>query len=179
MKYSYAKISKAVTILNGGRLKEINSSGHGDSKSPSQGNRFRGKKRTFFYATNDDLYDVVNGYSLPATGSLLKPIESLVYDSRKLHEAPFSDRATILGKPNPDFINSIVNEQKLDPKRSVFVGDRLDTDILMGNRAGIATIFVLTGVHEVDDIARLDIHPTYLLRSLAEINPDFAERARL
>jgi arabinose operon protein AraL len=54
-----------------------------------------------------------------------------------------------LGKPNPNYIKQIAEWENLDLKKAVFIGDRLDTDILMGQRAEMDTIFVLSGEEEV------------------------------
>lgn len=131
----------------------------------------RRRKKSFFYATNDDDFDIVAGYAMPATGVLLKPIEALARPTRKDEMPPFGAQATVLGKPNPEFISKVIEWNALDRKKCCFVGDRLDTDILMGNRAQIGTIFVLSGVHEERDIERLEIQPSYMLKSLAELYP--------
>ena len=108
---------------------------------------------------------------MPATGVLLKPREAMARTTRAHEQAPYSAEATVLGKPNPEFISKVMEWNSLDRNKCCFVGDRLDTDILMGNRAQIGTIFVLTGVHEERDIERLEIQPTYMLNSLAELYP--------
>ena len=46
----------------------------------------------------------------------------------------------------------MMEKHGLDPARTLFVRDRLDTDIWMGNRAGVDTCFVLTGVHTEADL---------------------------
>ena len=177
LSYDFRKICKAACILNGG-AKTSNSS------------EARGKvKPAFFYATNDDAFDIVNGHCLPATGALLKPIElvtekfgdldpsknrtsKLKAKSASDTESPYGSKAVVLGKPNPEFLLSVVRERKLDPKKCVLIGDRLDTDILMGKRAGIDTVLVLTGVHSEADVGKLGIQLTHILRSLADVNAD-------
>lgn len=126
----------------------------------------------FFYATNDDPYDVVRGHMIPGTGALLSALHFMVSHSapsRNDREQPYSNRATILGKPNPEFVKYVAELHDVDLARSVFVGDRLDTDIVMGNRAGMQTLLVETGVHSREDIARCGVHPTWTLASFAGI----------
>ena len=60
-------------------------------------------------------------------------------------------------------------------KRALVIGDRLDTDILGGNRAGMATVLVLTGVDTVQTAlsARVDERPNYLVHSLGELYEEY------
>jgi len=61
----------------------------------------------------------------------------------------------IFGKPNPYGIQTILNRTKVSPSKSVIFGDRLNTDILAGNRAGIYTVLVLTGVTTELEVKRI------------------------
>lgn len=53
----------------------------------------------------------------------------------------------------------------------VVVGDRLETDVRMGQEAGMATGVVLTGVTTPELLAASDVQPDYVLRSLDELLP--------
>jgi ribonucleotide monophosphatase NagD (HAD superfamily) len=54
--------------------------------------------------------------------------------------------ALCVGKPSQTLANHIVTTYGIDCSRAVMVGDRLDTDILFGNTAGMKTLLVLSGV---------------------------------
>ena len=51
----------------------------------------------------------------------------------------------------------------------LMVGDRVETDILMGHRAGMTTALVLTGVTRRADLAHAPAQPDYVLESIAEV----------
>jgi NagD protein len=51
------------------------------------------------------------------------------------------------------------------------VGDRMDTDIIAGVESGMETILVLTGVTRREDVSRYPYQPTYILESVADIEP--------
>ena len=53
----------------------------------------------------------------------------------------------IVGKPNPYVIDLIARENDIkDRSKMIMIGDRPDTDILLGSNAGIDKCLVLTGV---------------------------------
>jgi len=49
------------------------------------------------------------------------------------------------------------------------VGDRLETDIVMGRRAGMSTALVLSGVTRREDLSHSSILPDYTLESITDI----------
>jgi ribonucleotide monophosphatase NagD (HAD superfamily) len=62
----------------------------------------------------------------------------------------------------------------METEDCVFIGDRLDTDIVLGNRAGIVSICVGTGVSTKEDAdnATEEKKPTFFFESLIEMFDD-------
>lgn len=79
----------------------------------------------------------------------------------------------VAGKPEAALFQTAARHSSV--KRPLVVGDRLDTDILGGNRAGMATVLVLTGVDSVQTAlaARVEERPRYLIRSLLELYEEY------
>lgn len=127
---------------------------------------FQKHPSSFFYATNDDLADRVGEWLLPGNGCLLPALEAACAacaPHRVDQPAPHGVKATVLGKPNPDFARLIAEWNGIDLSRAVICGDRLDTDVEMGIRAGMGSCFVLTGVHGMEDVSKMGIEPTFIL----------------
>ena len=80
---------------------------------------------------------------------------------------------SVAGKPGAALFETAARHSGVD--RPIVVGDRLDTDILGGNRAGMATALVLTGVDSVRTAlaARVDERPDYLIGSLGELYEEY------
>jgi 4-nitrophenyl phosphatase len=89
-----------------------------------------------FVATNRDAtFPMEGGRLQPGAGSIIAALETCG------GVAPF-----VVGKPNPFLIETIVQEAGIAPEETLVVGDRMDTDIESGRRAGCDTYLVLTGV---------------------------------
>ena len=58
----------------------------------------------------------------------------------------------VIGKPSQALADLLVGRFGLDPRRSLMVGDRLDTDVLFGHRAGMSTLLVYSGVVQPADV---------------------------
>lgn len=79
----------------------------------------------------------------------------------------------VAGKPERPIYKTAFSRFK--GERYVAIGDRLDTDILGGNRAKIDTIIVLTGVDKAKQIlaANKDERPSYIIPTLAELHQPY------
>lgn len=76
----------------------------------------------------------------------------------------------MIGKPSVLTAKMALNMLKLKNDECLVIGDRLETDILMGKQAGMQTALVLTGITREEDVAqRADIRPDYILQSVADL----------
>ncbi len=73
---------------------------------------------------------------------------------------------TVVGKPGPVLTESALRIIGVDPAEAVMLGDRLDTDILSGQRTGCRTVLVLTGVSDRAEIESSGIRPDLVVETL-------------
>jgi len=76
---------------------------------------------------------------------------------------------TIVGKPSPIILAVALGALGVAPPDAVMVGDRIETDIVMGKRAGLATVLVLSGITAPDDPRIAEIGPDLVLPSIREL----------
>jgi phosphoglycolate/pyridoxal phosphate phosphatase family enzyme len=115
------------------------------------------KNGAHFLATGrDPVFPTPEGL-VPATGAILASIE---YATGK--------RATIAGKPEV-IMFEVAKKYLSSHERVAIIGDRLDTDILGGKRAGITTIFALSGSTDQDILSKSDITPDYVINDLRDL----------
>jgi len=89
-----------------------------------------------FIATNQDAaLPVEDGRLIPGAGAI---VAALVTCSGREPE--------LVGKPSPYLIEWILRDAGAAPRAALVVGDRVETDIVAGQRAGCAVHLVLTGV---------------------------------
>jgi 4-nitrophenyl phosphatase len=75
----------------------------------------------------------------------------------------------IVGKPEPTMLSIALRLLDCAPHEAAMVGDRLDTDIVGGQRAGLATILVLSGIATREQVAESVVKPDYVLADLGEL----------
>ena len=92
-----------------------------------------------FFATNADPYDMAGGMKIPTAGTTLAALET----SNNV-------KPLVMGKPNRHSIDLIAEHHSIDKSRCIMIGDRIDTDILVGKNAGVDTCLVFTGVYTED-----------------------------
>jgi 4-nitrophenyl phosphatase len=87
-----------------------------------------------FIATNLDPTTPSEEGLLPGTGSMIAALE-----------AASGVKPTAIGKPEPIMYQLAMEQMFAHPETTAAIGDSADTDILGGKRAGLTTIFVLSG----------------------------------
>jgi 4-nitrophenyl phosphatase len=87
-----------------------------------------------FIATNLDPTQPSGEGLLPGTGAMIAALE-----------AASGVKAEGIGKPEPTMYQLAMDQMGACPATTAAIGDRVDTDILGGKRAGIITICVLSG----------------------------------
>jgi phosphoglycolate/pyridoxal phosphate phosphatase family enzyme len=75
----------------------------------------------------------------------------------------------VVGKPSPLMLEVALASLGLTAHECAIVGDRLETDIVMGKRLGLATVLVLSGITRADDARIAEIAPDLVLPSLSEL----------
>ncbi len=111
----------------------------------------------FFAANIDDTCPVDNGEVLDA-GSIISALEKRTHRKLELH----------FGKPSEFMFNEIKSRLNFNPDNTLLIGDRIETDIAMGNKFGIDTALVSTGVKHFKNGSN-GFSPTYLLNSVADL----------
>lgn len=76
----------------------------------------------------------------------------------------------IMGKPSDAVVFAVERRLGVPAASCLVVGDRLDTDIAMGERFGMTTALVLTGVTCERDIDGSDVRPDHVLDSIADVD---------
>ena len=73
----------------------------------------------------------------------------------------------VVGKPNPLIVDLALDRMGAGREETLCIGDRLETDILAGQRAGTDTLLVLSGVSKEGDIPSSGVSPTHVRKDLA------------
>ena len=116
------------------------------------------KKRRLI-PTNGDRTCPVEGGEIPDAGGIIGAVEGTSGKKVEL----------IVGKPNSMTLKVALDLLKLPPERCLMVGDRIETDILMGNNFGLATALVMSGVTDQKTLEASEIEPDYVLSSVADL----------
>jgi len=114
-----------------------------------------------FLGTDPDrTFPAENGEPEPGSGAIINALAGV------LETEP--DR--ILGKPSREATRTAVDRLGVPASDCLVVGDRLSTDIAMGERAGMETVLVLSGATDREDLAASDVQPDHVVDSIADID---------
>jgi 4-nitrophenyl phosphatase len=111
-----------------------------------------------FYFTNPDRTFPTPEGLIPGAGALLAALEVA------------SDVTPIIaGKPSTTLFEFALERLGTKPEETLVVGDRLETDILGGQRAGCKTALVLSGIAKKEDAKTWQPKPDMVLNELSDL----------
>jgi 4-nitrophenyl phosphatase len=111
-----------------------------------------------FIGTNPDRTFPSEQGILPGAGSLLAFLEAATDVS-----------PTVIGKPKVTMMEQALARMGATPSTTAMIGDRLDTDILAGKRAGLTTLLVMSGVTDQETLNRSEIQPDLVFRDIGHL----------
>jgi len=99
-----------------------------------------------FIATNRDSADKVSeDRFIPGGGCMVSAIEASAVVKGRIS-------AICTGKPESWAVDLLEEQYNIERNRTIIIGDRLDTDILLAQNSGIHSLFVLSGANSVADV---------------------------
>lgn len=108
--------------------------------------------------TNPDITGPTERGIMPATGALIAPIEIAT-----------GKKAYFVGKPNPLMLRHGMDWLNCHRKDIVFIGDRMDTDIIAGIESSVDTVLVLSGVTAMEDLDKFPYCPKYIAGGVGDL----------
>lgn len=116
------------------------------------------RETTAYVSTDPDSVIPTDDGRIPGTGT----VEAAV--SRAAGREPVT-----VGKPSPLAAEKSLELLGTSPEETLFLGDRLDTDVALGESVDGATAAVLTGVTDEVDITETGHSPDHVLPSLSKL----------
>jgi 4-nitrophenyl phosphatase len=117
-----------------------------------------------FIATNPDKTLPTEEGLVPGNGAILAAFEAAT------GVAPF-----VVGKPEPAIFDLALARMGVGKEGAAVIGDRLETDILGGQRAGLSTILVLSGVTSRQELENSTIKPDLVFESVRQLYEVWSE----
>ena len=116
-----------------------------------------------FVSTNPDVFTPTEGGVFTPGGGLT----ALALAASTGRGAPDE----VIGKPSQYLLDMCVQDHGLLPARTCMVGDRLDTDVLFGQRGGLHTLLVLSGATTREQLESDGnaVTPSFVAQSIAAL----------
>ncbi|MBN1266735.1 MAG: HAD-IIA family hydrolase [Anaerolineales bacterium] len=112
-----------------------------------------------YFATHPDINCPTEDGFIPDTGAMIALVEASTGRRPDV----------VIGKPNRPIIDAITAKTGFSAPEITMVGDRLYTDIAMGQH-GLATVLVLSGETSREDIPVSTYKPDLVILDIAELN---------
>jgi len=110
-------------------------------------------------ATNPDRTCPTEDGEIPDCAGMMAAVEAVTGKSVEV----------VVGKPSPIILEVALQTLGVGANDCVIVGDRIETDILMGKRLGLATVLVLSGITRPDDPRIAELRPDLVLPSIGAL----------
>jgi 4-nitrophenyl phosphatase len=117
-----------------------------------------------FVGTNPDKTFPSERGIVPGAGSLLAFLETAT-----------GVTPTVIGKPETAMMEQAMARMAAEPAATAVLGDRLETDILAGRRAGLTTLLVLSGITDRAMLEGADIQPDLVFDDVAHLHAVWQE----
>ena len=112
-----------------------------------------------YISTHPDLVcPLEGGRVMPDSGA----ISNLIYSVTK-------KQPLVIGKPEKTMIKGVQKKYGFDKDSLLMVGDRLYTDVAMGEKAGIKSALVLSGETTLEDYEKSEIKATFVYNSVKDM----------
>ncbi len=118
-------------------------------------------------ATNQDATYPTPSGPMPGAGAIVGALRGMGFEPDLM-----------FGKPECYAYDIAVELAGAAKSRTLMIGDRLETDIQGGNRCGLDTLLVLTGIAHGRDIETTGIRPRWIADSLAAVAAGHVSRGR-
>jgi arabinose operon protein AraL len=117
------------------------------------------KRGARLIATNPDRTCPVEGGEIPDCAGMIAAVEAVT--DKKVE--------VIVGKPSPIILEVALAALGVPADAAAIVGDRIETDMVMGRRLGLGTVLVLSGVTRADDPRIAAVAPDHVVRSIGDL----------
>ncbi len=117
------------------------------------------KRGARLIATNPDRTCPVADGEIPDCAGMIAAVEAVTGKTVEL----------IVGKPSRHMLEVALEVLGLPASETVIVGDRIETDVIMGKALGLGTVLVLSGVTLRDDPRIAELKPDHVLTSIREL----------
>ncbi len=113
-------------------------------------------------ATNPDPYCPTPDGGLPDCAAMLAAIEACTGTRAE----------AVLGKPSAVMGRALLDRLGTAPQDSALIGDRLLTDVAMGQRVGMAGVLALSGATSAGAVVDSELHPDYVVEGIYQLVPE-------
>ena len=110
-------------------------------------------------ATNPDRTCPTDDGEIPDCAGMMAAVEAVTGKAVEV----------VVGKPSPIILEVALETLGVAAADCVIVGDRIETDIVMGKRLGLATVLVLSGITRGDDPRIAELRPDLVVPSIGAL----------